>query len=219
MKTLPDFFFRCIAAVALVLPLTACATLFGVDTEGQVLEEGTNKPIPEAIVIVRWAGVIPMIGHASSVCVHVESATTDKEGRYRTAAWRAPSTVGPAPLVQMNIGPGAYAYKPGYEYLDTRGETVYLKPFTGGRGERLAYLMRVLDGTRCGAKDESEKNLHLFYRALYEEGKKIAVTEREKDMVDTLRYWSTFVLFDPSKPSARDEKGRVINIEPREQKK
>ncbi|MEX2164324.1 MAG: hypothetical protein WD823_08790 [Sulfuricaulis sp.] len=177
-NTLPDFFFRFIAAVTFVLPLSACATLYGAATEGQVLEEGTNKPIPEAIVIVRWGGVIPTIGHASSVCVHVENATTNKDGHYRTKAWTAPSTVGPAPLIQMNIGPGAYACKPGYEYIDTQGQTVYLKPFTGSRGERLEYLSRA--AVSCSHIKEIEIKLLPLYKALYEEASSIAVTKEEK---------------------------------------
>jgi len=39
----------------LAIPLTACA-LSGEAIEGRVLEEGTNKPIPGAIVVVRWIG-------------------------------------------------------------------------------------------------------------------------------------------------------------------
>lgn len=188
MNSLTHYFIRSITATALALPLTACATLFGEAIEGTVFEEGTNKPIAGAIVIVRWAGVIPTLGHASSACVHVESATTDAAGRYRTPAWRAPSTVGPAPLVQMNIGPGAYAHKPGYAYVDTQGETVYLKPFAGGRGERLEYLLRVSRTTGCHAAGVSEKNLLPLRKALYEEARQIAQTREEKKILEDLLY-------------------------------
>lgn len=180
-------FFHLLTATLCILPLSACATLFGAVTEGQVLEEGTNRPIPDAIVIVRWVGVVPAIGHASSACVHVENATTDKDGRYRTPAWNAPSTVGPAPLMQTRIGPGAYAYKPGYEYVDTRGETVYLKPFTGGRGGRFKYLERTY-GSGCGATDGSEKNSIPLLKAQYEEAKSLAQTLEEKRMLEFFLY-------------------------------
>lgn len=187
MKTLPYLFFRFIAAVTFVLPLSACATLYGAATEGQVLEEGTNRSIPGAIVIVRWVGVVPAPGHASSSCVHLENAITDKEGRYRTPAWNAPSTVGPAPLMQTRIAPGAYAYKPGYEYVDTRGETVYLKPFVGTRGGRFKYLERTY-GTGCGATDGSEKNSIPLLKAQYEEAQALAQTPEEKRMLEFFLY-------------------------------
>lgn len=199
----------------LSLPLTACA-LSGEAVEGTVREEGTNKPIPGTIVVVRWHGTAFSFVESPTVCVHVETTTADAQGRYRIPAWRKEFPIKGVRDVQ----PTVTAHQPGYQESERYEKDVqYLKPFTGGRGERLGYLMHVLDSTRCGTNDESERNLHPLYKALYEEGNGIAVTEREKEMVDTLRYWSTFVLFDPSKPSTRDAKGRLINIDPREQKR
>lgn len=183
MNTFVSPFIRLLALVC-TLPLSACASLLGNAIEGTVLEQGTNKPIPGAIVIVRWGGALPAFAEARSVCVHIETATTDAMGGFRTAAWRAPSSVGPAPVVQAHIGPAAYAYKSGYEYVDTQGETVYLKPFTGTRGERLKYLERIEYATRCPSAKESEKNFLPFYQALYDEATRLAVTRDEKKIAD-----------------------------------
>ena len=207
-----------------MLPLSACGASGG-PVAGQILEAGTKKPIPEAIVIVRWQGTYSRIVDSQDVCYHVETATTDAEGRFRTPGWVERKPRGPF------FSPGGWditAYKPGYETdwpaaysatEDYKRNIRYLKPFTGTKAERLKYLMHVLEAARCGATDGSERNLHPLYKTLYEEGSGIALTKREKEMVDSLRYWSTFVLFDSSKPSTRDEKGRLINIDPEAQKK
>lgn len=217
MKGIIYLLLRFLATATLALPLTACATLFGLATEGQVLEEGTNKPIPNAIVVLRWVGVVPVIGHASTACVHVESATTDKEGQYRTSAWRAPSTVGPAPIMQTRIGPGASAYKPGYEYVDTKAEVVYLKPFTGTRKERLEYLsFRVISGTSCGSAGESYKNLYRLHRAVYEEAAALAQTPEEKKLAERFKEIADDTLINRSKPTKYDERGRLINVDPKD---
>lgn len=177
---------RVLAVLLCALPLAACASLYGASFEGQVLEEGTNKPIPNAIVIVRWAGSLPAFATATAVCVHVESATTDAEGRYRTRAWRAPSTVGPPPIVQAHVGPAPYVYKTGYEYVETEGGTSYLKPFTGSREERLRKIWS--SGVQCESAGESAKNLIPLYRALYEEAKPLGVSDEDKNIINALLY-------------------------------
>lgn len=178
MNTSVNSILRVASFAASVLPLSACAGLVGLGTAGQVLEEGTEKPIPNAIVVVRWAGSLPAFTEARAVCVHVETTTTDQEGRYRTPAWHAPSTVGPAPIVQTHVGPSAYAYKPGYEYVDTRGETVYLKPFAGTREARLRYLSRAAISRNY--KGDIDMAFLPLYKALYAEARKLAVTKDDR---------------------------------------
>src|SRR3989344_7252350 len=62
---------------------TACATTPLQPVQGQVLEEGTNKPIANALVVGRWMGTVTHgIVESRTVCYHVESTTTDAEGRF-----------------------------------------------------------------------------------------------------------------------------------------
>ncbi|MGH8766817.1 MAG: carboxypeptidase-like regulatory domain-containing protein, partial [Burkholderiales bacterium] len=77
---------RCMLMVLNLLPLTACA-LSGGPVVGQVVEEGTHKPIPGAIVVVRWRGDLPGFADSRTVCYHVASTVTDEAGRYRIPAW------------------------------------------------------------------------------------------------------------------------------------
>ena len=85
-------FFRTMLVIVALFPLSACG-LSGSAIKGQVLEAETNKPIPGAIVVVRWHGTwAPPAG--TSTCYHVESAMTDAEGRYKTPAWTGPFQAG-----------------------------------------------------------------------------------------------------------------------------
>ncbi len=191
MKRLPLL----LLTVMFFLPLPACA-LSGKAIEGTVLEEGTNKPVPEAIVIARWSGHLATFAHGKTVCYHVLSTTTDENGTYRFPAWKKKITED----WQKNVDPETVvitAHKPGYEeyrppgYVRTeefKRNIRYLQPFTGGRGERLEYLKRVSGATGCSDKKEIERNLLPLYRALYEEAKGIAVTKEDREKVETLLF-------------------------------
>ena len=67
--------------------LSACAG-DGVDNwprqNGQVLDEDTNKPTANAIVMARWKGTG---GFSKTICFHVESTTTDNNGKFTIPAW------------------------------------------------------------------------------------------------------------------------------------
>ena len=162
------------------LPLTACA-LSGGPLEGQVLEAETKKPLPGAIVVARWKGSHSVIAETKDECYHVETATTDADGRYRIPAWSR-GTKGPL----FTPGPWyMHVHKAGYEeywpagFTDTDKKNVrYLKPFTGGREERLAYLSRI--AVSCSDRKEIEINLLPLYKALYEEAEGLVVTKDDK---------------------------------------
>lgn len=166
--------------MALLFPLVACA-FSGNAIEGHVLEAGTKKPLPGAIVIARWEKTYVSIGHSSSACVHVESAVTDEQGRFRLPTWRGKT---PHDLD---------THKPGYERSPERDGTageydVVLQPFTGTKEERLKYLQRVNSATGCGSAGESKKNLLPLAKALYEEALGLAKTEDEKKIVNNLLF-------------------------------
>lgn len=175
-------FLRPMLATMSVIPLIACAYSGG-PVEGTVLEEGVGKPIPDATVVVRWEGTAFSFAHTQSVCIHVESAITDDKGHFRIPAWRA--SVQPAgvhdlkPLVTVHK-PGYEEYRaPGYVRTEAFKQNIrYLKPFTGGREERLEYLSRA--AVSCSHVKEIEIKLLPLYKALYEEANSIAVTKEEK---------------------------------------
>lgn len=174
----------------LFVPLTACG-LSGGPLEGRVLEAGTNKPIPGAIVVVRWTGSVFAFAESRSVCVHVESATTDDQGKYRIPSWMKVSTVG---WVQ-DLRPDVTAYKTGYirspEYFKQqsyRKNIELLEVFKGTREERLEQLKRVSDATGCSEGADSKKNRLVLQKALYEEARNIAGTSQDKKVVEILLF-------------------------------
>jgi len=168
-------------------PLAACA-LSGEAIEGRVLEEGTNKPIPGAIVVVKWIGLTTSgswFVEASTVCYHVETATTDGQGNYQTKAWRQPQHKDYTVKFDRI---GVDAYKPGYGFPGKLSQVKgieYLAPFRGSREERLKFLSRIEGATGCGGGGDSKKNLLPFDRAVYEEALRIAMPV-DREIVDTI---------------------------------
>lgn len=172
-----------LCTVALLASLTAC-TLTGRAIDGQVLEEGTNKPIPGAIVVVTWAGDLVAFAESQHVCVHVESAATDSTGHFHTKAWHTPSRIGWV----RDLTPEVIAYKPGYAQSPTSSDNLsqqWLTPFRGTRGERLEYLSSGWVGG-CGEQDGSAKNLIPLFKAQYEEAQHIAISNKDRELVDGL---------------------------------
>jgi len=168
---------RTILLMLTLLPLTACG-LSGSSVSGKVLEENTGKPIDGAIVIVRWKGYVSAIVDAQTVCVHVESATTDKRGNYKVSGWSKPSTMGPV----FDVKPVVSAYKLGYGLPGNpaqKDEDVCLAPFKGTGGDRLVYLERVARSGGCDSAGESRRNLYSLYEALYYEAKTNAAKEED----------------------------------------
>lgn len=206
---------RFVLMLSMFLPLSACA-LSGGPVSGQVLEEGTLKPIPGAIVVGRWIGSVPAFAESRTVCVHVESSVTDQEGKYTLPRWSKPSTVGP---LVLHLEPVVSAYKPGYG-LPTKPsqkeDVVYLAPFKGDVKKRFEYLDRVISGASCGGAGESRKTLYRLQRALYEEASTIAQTADEKRYAESYKELAEDTLVDRSKPTKYDERGRLINVDPKD---
>lgn len=162
----------------LLLPLTACG-MSGGPFNGKVLEENTHKPIPGAIVVVRWVGLVSSWVDSQHVCYHVETATTDEEGRYQTKGW-SQSLNYSVKFDRMEID----AYKLGYgrpSKLSQVKEIEYLAPFKGTRGERLAYLGN-FSGMQCGVTGDYAPKLIPLYKVIYEEAKQLAVTKEDKKL-------------------------------------
>lgn len=101
---------RSAALVASLLPLQACA-YWGGPLAGRVLEEGTRKPIACAIVVARWQGTAFSFVDTHTVCMQVETAVADGQGRYHIPFWRK----SPEPAGVRNLEPDIVAYKASYE--------------------------------------------------------------------------------------------------------
>ena len=168
-------------AALLLLPIQGCAAAPQfLPITGQVIEEGTNKPLPGVIVVGHWLGTVSGFGgHGGTVCRHVETATTDNQGRYRLSLWedRGPTVV--------------YSYKTGYQASEGRGRlrTVervleILKPFAGTKSERLEYLRRIGSAVGCPNAGESGVNLLDLRRGLLAEAEKLIDSNRRQEEME-----------------------------------
>lgn len=210
------------AGILFALLLTTFA-LSSEPIEGVVREEGTSKPVPDAIVVARWSGHLATFAHGRTVCYHVESTITDGQGRYRIPAWKMKV----AEDWQKNIRPETVivtAHKLGYESHSPPGYTRskefkqnvrYLKVFTGGRGERLRYLQRVNSATACGSAGESKMSLLPLAKALYEEAIGLAGTEDEMKIVNNLRFSMEIIDLGYETAERRDIERRRGQVKPR----
>ncbi len=194
MNSLTPSLSRFMTLLFCVLPLAACA-VSGSGIEGQVVEQGTNNPISGAIVIARWHGTASLLVDSQTVCVHVESTVTDDQGRFHFSRWYQ----APRRLVS-GVQPTVTAYKPGYEARLFEEKIYHLKPFTGGRRERLRYIEQVKQSTvSCADPKANGKNLIPLYRALYEEAKPLAQTSDEQSIADGFLSWIRLLDHDTSK--------------------
>ena len=138
---------RLMAMLLALLPLTACGVSSS-PIEGRVLDAETKKPIAGAIVIARWDGTYSALVDSHTVCYHVETATTDKDGRYKIPGWweepKGPF-FGEGPMYLDAYKPGYEKYWPaGYDRTeDFKNNVLYLAPFKGTKEERLTYLLQM----------------------------------------------------------------------------
>ncbi|MEX2164322.1 MAG: hypothetical protein WD823_08780 [Sulfuricaulis sp.] len=198
-----------LALLVSLLPLTACA-LSGKAIDGKVLEEGTQQPIPSAIVVARWQGHLASWGHGKTVCYHVLTTTSDERGHFHFPAWKKDITED----WQKNIRPEDVlidAYKPGYGLPTApsqKREIVLLKPFTGTRGQRFQSLWRNFRATGCHAAGRSARNLYPLYKATYEESKPLAATDEEKRLLQIMRELtaSAWIAEDDSRSTGEEQK-------------
>lgn len=191
--------------LTVLLPLSACA-LSGGSIDGKVVEEGTNKPIPNAIVVVQWVGNLWAVVESQTVCVHALTTTTDAQGRFHFPAWAKASTIGPV----TGVEPSITVYYPGYtlvrltpppssERFSSHGyplepyplglfgikpTTLHLAPFTGARRERLEYLQKLSSATGCYSGGESEKSLLALRTALYDEARQLARPGADQKIIE-----------------------------------
>lgn len=166
-----------------LLPLTACG-MAGAPIDGKVVEAGTLKPIPGAIVIARWRGIMPAPGHGVHSCIHVETTTTNDKGEFHIPLWVS------VPKYIAEVETSIDAYKSGYgfpEMPSQKDEVVWMAPFKGSAKERLEYLSN-LRRFECGSLVHYSKRLLPLYEAIYSEALQIGKTPEERKIISSLRY-------------------------------
>jgi len=137
---------------------------------GVVVEAGTGKPIPNAIVAVRFER--NNTGHSGPHCFRSMAVQSDTEGRFRFAPWRQENTQANATFGQVNAYKAGYAvpWRPvevaqsrrsiaGIAFSDTinipKAEVrLELKPFSGSDQERIREFHRLVANFTCRMRAE-----------------------------------------------------------------
>jgi len=173
---------------ALFLQLFVVRASFGDGPiDGRVIDIDTNQPLADAIVIALWQKSSFGIGHSTSYCIHAETAVSGADGGYHVARWwQFPPILGWDGLIGMD------AYRPGYESVHSHTpeakrhpEYVYMRKYVGTDAERFDYIAyRVFGGMNCTEARASRRNLFLLFKTAYREAAPLAVTEKQRDLLE-----------------------------------
>lgn len=160
-----------VLAVALLM-LAACTppVLYSLGISGQVVEQGSDRPVGGAYVMLLWsAKVVPtgFIGHNThSVCYHTAATMTDARGNFSIPGWLKPQKHG-----VPNADYAAFAYKEGYSFVFSRGASIVMRPFEGSKAERWRELFESVP--RCFDAGASGRSLYPLRQARYLEAKRL----------------------------------------------
>ncbi|BCO30780.1 hypothetical protein TspCOW1_08830 [Thiohalobacter sp. COW1] len=188
MSVVDGNMWRAMVMFALLWPLLSCAASGG-PVEGVVVVAETGKPIEGAIVVARWTAQLNQIADSSTMCYHVETTTTDSEGRYLIERWRSSHPPMLQQLFMFDREVHVTVYAKGYRMPNRlKKDRVTMVPHGVGGIKRLSYLKKLSNATHCGEAVDSKMNLLLFKQSLYDEARELASSREGNDIVETLLF-------------------------------
>ena len=141
---------------------------------GVVLDKTNGKPIPRAIVVATWNGVVGMFVQGTSQCYKVEAAVADDAGRFEVSSF------------SWNLNPfmidrirGVTVLAPGYKVSsdwDPRSLRILMEPPTGTKSEQFKRLPRA----RVMGCSGAGKAMLPYLKALRNEMAALATSKEEK---------------------------------------
>ncbi|WP_455365128.1 hypothetical protein [Kaarinaea lacus] len=169
---------------------------------GRVMHEIHDAPLPHTMVVALWKGKQGNPGEGKTICYHVEYTVSDDKGYFTIPDWREPGEF--EDLQEKNIH--IHAYRKRYRTSELTNEIItpknyiyYLaKPRTSddeeqARKDRLRYLQQLIGDTICDLKGDSRANLKPMYTAIVEEAEELVVTAQDREVVQKLKSWLSFV--------------------------
>lgn len=169
-------------ALLVTTQMAGCG-MAGIPFTGQVIDAITGKPIEGTIVIAMWTGASGLV-ESRSVCYHVETATSDKDGQFHIPGWINPA--GPFALRRHVF---TIAYKPGYEGEQGKRyfvDKIDMELFKGDKHERLEYLESAVSH-EC-FNDDYREQLIPYTKAIYEEAVSLQATPGDMAIVKSIKY-------------------------------
>ena len=165
-------------------------SFWGGPIDGRVIDVESDLPLADAYVVARWQKSSFGIAHSSSSCIHVETAISDKDGRYFIPRWwQFP------PLLWIDGLTGMDAYRPGYQSVASytaearrHPEYVYMKKFVGTDVERFNYISGgVFSGMSCAGAGASRRNMFPLEKGAIQEAKGLVRSEEQRKSVEGMR--------------------------------
>jgi hypothetical protein len=154
-------------------------------TEGEVVDD-KGKPIKGAVVLATWNGVISNPVQANTQCYHVESTTTDENGRFRM------------PIFSRSLNPfytdrirGIDVFVPGYYLTPSPNRDDDHKyrfapiELVGTKSEQFEIVNRRNMGGGCKGNQNARL---LLMKAVHTELSRLATTNQDKERCEAVLY-------------------------------
>lgn len=187
---------------------------FARPVSGVVVEAGTGRPLPGAVVLVRWFRIQADLVHSREVCYHLETAVADGEGKFSTPRWRGnwgftdPSDIANGMRIQ-GFKPG-YLFGPGAGWSKGKLSLVLFGGTPQEYATRIEELRR-LQGDCMGAGD-SAANLGPFAAAVAAEAKAYPFVATPS----VCRGCATYIPIEPTGTAFREPRsGAASNRDPK----
>jgi len=188
----------------LISLISACGILGTRHPEmhGRVMHEVLDKPLPHTIVVALWKGKEIKNNTEKEICYHVEATKSDDKGYFSIPEWREPSHYENLKDKAVQMVAFRRYYRTSEltsERMKVKNNIYYLtKPRhieneEKARDDRLRYLQQLIGKTSCDLKGESRTNLRPLFSEIIEEAELIAVTEKDRKVVEKLKGWLSFV--------------------------
>jgi len=172
------------------------------EMHGRVLHEILDKPLSNSVVVALWKGTEKTSESEKEICYHVESTTTDEKGYFSFSDWREPANFKNLKNKTIHV----FAYRKYYRTSELTSELITQKNYiyylakpremddeTLAREDRLRYLQLLVGKTTCDLEGESHVNLAPLFKDVIEEAVQIAVTDKDRQIVEKLKSWLDYI--------------------------
>jgi hypothetical protein len=193
-----------LSILSVTVAVTGCGMLGTTYPEmyGRVLHEIHDAPMSNTIVVALWKGTEGDPGEGKTQCYHVEYTVSDEKGFFKIPVWREPGDYKNLQEKSIHI----HAYRKRYRTSELTSEIITSKNYiyylakprqfdddTQAREDRLRYLQQLIGDTTCDLKGDSRANLKPMYAAIVEEAEELVVTDQDRQVVQKLKSWLSFV--------------------------
>jgi hypothetical protein len=154
--------------------LFATASMSSLAEQGVVLDKTTGKPIPGAIVVATWNGVVGVVVQGTSQCYKVEVAIADDKGRFNVSSFSW--NLNPFMIDRLR---GVTVLAPGYGFSadwDPTSLRIPMEPRTGTKSEQFKHL----PSTQAVGCFDAERVMLPYLKALSREMASLATTKEDK---------------------------------------